>query len=461
MVNINYLILLLFLGIFLTFLPIIIKLYLENPKWLVNSLFFTMSSGVLLRNIFQPRIYLDSGQVDYIGAANFSGDEIWVRISQATAVLFIFFCALLIINRLFFRTKINKKGKSTIFIAGLLLYLPMIISAVNSSYEDFHYGLFLFPVLMISLFLAPEIKFQKITQIAHYSLLIYIYGSLLSIILNPSWASIDYANSWIGIDSRLIGVATHPNSLGYLSAASMLISFNTIRKKRNIVHLLASSTTLILSQSKTAWVAIILIGLYFAIVRLFRHKKTTSSIFIVSLIIGFSTIILLVLQETFLETILPGEIATLTGRSTPWQMTLDIWFQNPILGFGPNLWDLDFRQMFGDQYLWVGQAHNQWLHTLGSSGIFGLITLLIYMFVILRKSINELTFSNHLPLTVCMLMIIRMITETPIKNTLIDESFLIHAIIFFILLNSKVPISANKHEKKTIEVDQCIASASV
>ena len=104
----------------------------------------------------------------------------------------------------------------------------------------------------------------------------------------------------------------------------------------------------------------------------------------------------------------------------------------------------------------MGQAHNQWIQTIASTGILGLITLIVYLFYVIKKSTSEISYNNYLPLSLTLLLIIRMTTETPLTNTVIDEGFLAQCIMFLVILNSSKLISKDLHKNSKREVDKCI-----
>lgn len=435
---------------------LIIKILNKKPDWIISSILIILSSGVILRNIFKPRIYTLTGEVDFVAQASYSGTEVWVRVSQLTTFIFVFFCMLSLIYGLLMRESVHRRSDLYILLTGLGFYASLILSAIVSSDKDFRYGLFLFPLFMISVYLGPRQSFQNQINVIKFSLLLFIYGSLLALILNPGWATSQYNGSVIGLDFRLSGVTAHANGLGYISAAAIMISVIDFRKKTNIINIIASLATLVLSQSKTSWIAILIWALIMIWLHLSHKKKELSVISIVILTAGNLALIVLVLQGTLLQSVLSTDLSTLSGRASLWQISMNVWREYPIFGYGPNLWNLSFSQQFEGQYFLVGQAHNQWIQTIASTGILGLITLIVYLFYVIKKSTSEISYKNYLPLSLTLLLIIRMTTETPLTNTVIDEGFLAQCIMFLVILNSSKLISKDLHKNSKREVDKCI-----
>lgn len=407
-------------------------------------LIYILGVSVLLINILGPRtfIFSDSSNLDTM-ASTIENSSV-LTIGHITVALFLVTSLLIIFFHLARRNfKLSKQGL-LISTAGLLLYFPIILSAVLSQNGGFSYKLFFFPLFIITAYLSDRINiFQEIPKIIPI-LLIFIYTSLLGIILNPTWAYTSYTQSWIGIPIRLFGVSNHPNGLGYI-VISYFVLIRFIRKKNFwfYINFTAAIITLILSQSKTAWGALLVWLIIEGVIKLFpSHRKAIFRILAYSLacLLLVSTYILL-FQKDLLYSFL-GFYLNLSGRIDVWQITLETWLDHPLIGYGPNLWDVNFRQSFG--YLWAGQSHNQFLQTLGETGLLGFIGLLYYLNVLIKFGSRYIVVTNYSSLGIIVIILIRSFSESPLRNYSLDESFLFHAIFFVILINSESLISGNK-----------------
>ena len=102
---------------------------------------------------------------------------------------------------------------------GCLFAIPSILSGVltKGGTFDLNVGLLLFPLGATAIYLAPKINLSQGVQVAKVVLLIFMYGSLLSIVLVPNWAFGTYFDTLIIFPYRLYGVANNPIGLGYLA----------------------------------------------------------------------------------------------------------------------------------------------------------------------------------------------------------------------------------------------------
>ncbi|WP_406811570.1 O-antigen ligase family protein, partial [Klebsiella aerogenes] len=58
---------------------------------------------------------------------------------------------------------------------------------------------------------------------------------------------------------------------------------------------------------------------------------------------------------------------TLSGRVSIWFEVIKDWQNNPIFGYGPDYLDVEHRLRLG--MLFAFHAHNQFIQTLGQSGL--------------------------------------------------------------------------------------------
>jgi len=324
-----------------------------------------------------------------------------------------------------------------ITMAGLFLYVPVVLSSFVSENGGFSYKLFFFPLLIITVYLSP--RFDLIQGVKKISPLFlgFIYASLISIFLNPTWAYSIYSDSLIGIPIRLFGVAEHPNSLGYLALFYLVLArLSTKKTFWWYVHQIAAMIVLILAQSKTAWAALIFwLILEWLIKNASMSRQGTARVLSAALVFALlAAMYLLLYQQDFMSSVTNYNI-TLTGRTSVWRITLDTWLQDPILGHGPTLWNLDFRQQY---YIsWAGQAHNQFLHTLGESGLIGVFGLLFYFLVLIYLGSRYVDVTNFSSLGLVIIILVRSFTESPFRNYYLDGSFLFHAILFIVLVHSE------------------------
>jgi exopolysaccharide production protein ExoQ len=404
---------------------------------MIILILYIIGIRTLLVNIFEQRTFSFFSTSDVnLFPFPVESDSV-ILIGRITTILFILLCAICIfiglINRKF---QLPIQGLE-ITCAGLLLYIPVIVSSLVSENGGFSYKLFFFPLFIIAAYLSPRFNpIQKIEKILPI-LLLFLYSSLFAMLINANWAWSSYTDSWIGLPIRLYGTSSHPNGLAGIALVCIILS--RLQTKHTFWFYLNNTIAIliiVLSQSKSVWITIIIWLFLEWLIKNFSTHRQFIVRFAITIVILFLIIAtyILIFQKNIIFELFDLNI-TLNGRVNIWQITIDTWLNNPIFGYGPNLWNLTFRQGYG--YLWAGQAHNQFLQTLGESGLFGICALLVY-FVVITKVGSKFAFASFFStFGIVIALVIRSFFESPFSIYNIDESFLIHAVFFVILLNSE------------------------
>lgn len=335
--------------------------------------------------------------------------------------------------------KIPSGGSGLLFSYLIFFFLATFITALFAKNGGFSIQLLYVPIVLTAVYVTRPMASVSLISLSKFILLIYIYGSLFAAVFASEMALIgNYEGLIPGLTTRLFGVSTHANHLGPFAVIYLAMEFlNPMRSKLRLIHLTAGWAVLIWAQSKTAWGFALLATLYFVSTKiesaLFlrstskrQHKK------FIRLALWLAGIILIFAMYSGPTNIAPtssgGSVETLTGRTTIWTITLDAWATSPIFGYGLSLWDLDFRTKYGMPF--AGQAHNQFIHTLGSSGLVGLIGLLIYLSALTKRALN-IEKVNPVALVLLSFIIFDSITEIPLHNGgVMNGFFFIHLILF-------------------------------
>jgi O-antigen ligase len=275
-----------------------------------------------------------------------------------------------------------------------------------------------FFLLFASFLLHPPETTWFIRNVRISLLIVFIYGSLLSIILAPTWSiQTDYDTSVAILDYRLFGTANHPNELGPFALLTLLLSFFPGAKFRGeTLHRISAFVVLFLSQSKTSW----LITLFCIAILLYKQWEVISNV-ILKIIIAL-TMISIITCGTALGTyyfsynviniLNDPEVLTLTGRLFLWIYAWGYWLDSPWFGHGYSAWSSDKVIDNLSILNWAApHAHNQFLQTLTEGGIFaeflliGFLTSIFY--TIMRNKIN----GQAIVFLVFILLVSRSITE--------------------------------------------------
>jgi O-antigen ligase len=118
-----------------------------------------------------------------------------------------------------------------------------------------------------------------------------------------------------------------------------------------------------------------------------------------------------------------------TGRTAIWAITWEEFVKSPITGYGPSIWDPEFRVERGIYF--AGQAHNQFIHVLGQAGLLGLIGILIHLGVMLYFALTRRSIDRGLAIALLLMLLVRCWSESPLRlGALMGWDAFIHLIAF-------------------------------
>lgn len=295
------------------------------------------------------------------------------------------------------------------------------------------------------------------------TLLFLLAGSIATAIILPGLVlQQPYVDGWIpGLRIRLWGLASHANSVGPIALLYILIALHLPFKSRWLqgFGLLIAAAVLVLAQSKTAWVALVLllgVLMYYHVMaglKLAWNSGRSSTKAMVSILIAIllALVVLVALftvdfgiyWDRFARSSSGSQLFSLTGRSEVWDVAIRVWRQNPLFGYGPTLWDYDFRRSIGMSFAF--SAHNQFLQSLASAGAVGLAGMCIYVLTILHYSFQLGTTTRGLSMVLGLFLLLRCMTETPLTtNTLFNGDLLSHLIIASVLLRYSIDERAKR-----------------
>ena len=266
-------------------------------------------------------------------------------------------------------------------------------------------------------------------------------ASLVAGVFFPSLAlEHDYGSSLLpGINWRLVGFAIHSNGIGVTAAIAVVLEVSgMVRQRPNWLVLLPALAVLVLAQSKTAWIgALVGVALvrFDAVKELMagRASRSTSIGLVIftcfSLVIIAAVIVVLGSSDRFSVFLDSSGFTTFTGRTRIWDITLNEFEKSPLFGYGPSLWDQQYRWEHG--MMAAGQAHNQFVQILGQAGIIGGLSLLWYLYCLGRGCLAALPGTKGLSLVMFLLLVVRCFMEAPLQmNGILEEEALIHGLVF-------------------------------
>ncbi len=397
----------------------------------VGALLIVVASPRDLSKLFSPMYRLEFEP---------SQSSIWAaRLASFTLIAF---CLSWLFDAVWRQPRNVQADPARPLLISALIYLfgLAIVNAVGSTEPSWGYKSLYIPIVLSGLYLQRNANALVVTRIAKSLLVFVCFCSLLVAAFRPDFAlERPYATGLIpGLNFRLYGVAPHANALGPIALLYLILEIHSpwkwqLRWPAAFVALLC----FVLAQAKAAWFAAVII----ALIAFFHHtssrqKTGNMNISLLYLTIFFVLGASLATALSFFD--LNGyierhsDLTTLVGRTTIWRITMDEWQRNPLFGYGAELWGEEFREKYG--LLWVGQAHNQFVQTLGQGGLFGLALLLQYLAVLLYLCVRQARCANVLPLMLFIIIVLRCISESPMNPMgVLEWGFWEHSLLFLLL----------------------------
>lgn len=295
----------------------------------------------------------------------------------------------------------------------------------------------LYPVLVVMVVLVSSKDGVNVTlQALKWMLLLFLVLSLTFIIVDQNRVmSPGYSGFLPYFNSRFWGLANHANAIGPIAALAFMLEFY-IPSRTTIVKwlvIVVSLVVLIMSQSKTAILTVIVglaviayirlsstrnkdleaIGFRFHLGHLFAFAAFTATVLAI-LLASMSGVLNLSLSD-YTNTAEGYGLRTFTGRDVIWDISIQEWLRNPIFGYGTTLWDNDYRRQVGLNYAY--HAHSQYFQTLAEAGLVGIFGLVLFLVATLIYSLRLATMTSGATLAICLMLLLRSVTEVPLRPT--------------------------------------------
>lgn len=285
-------------------------------------------------------------------------------------------------------------------------------------------------------------------------LLVYVWTSLVAAAVRPEWAFEAHARATLllGTRPRLVGITASPNALGPVAAAAFLIVAARARGPWRVINGIAAGAAVIMTDSRMAVAGAVagLLVMYICNREIGQARRTVLAVSVLALpllLVASATDPMERLATMSEGSLSSRQVSTLGGRLDVWEQTLDEWRRNRLFGYGPALWSPEHRAQFGQRFNWVGQAHNQWIQTLGEAGLIGLAGLVMYIASLVTAALATLARSRGLTGALVALLLFRMLSESPLRNPGLDVVTLLHVVTFAVVLAySRVPIGSPASE---------------
>lgn len=286
-------------------------------------------------------------------------------------------------------------------------------------------------VIGIAVLLASGVERDLAFRAARNALLIFLGAGILLIPIMPRLVlDMSYNQGLIPGLPRLGGLSAHPVSLGVLAQLSLLCLLACPYYKRwaNRLAWGIGLFALFMAQSKTSWISFALCSACLLFVRqgpvfMKRASDPIRNDVGVTTIISFMLLVLVITGAAmlgdiggrvhdFINSEQGAQLTSMTGRDHIWAIAYDEWLRNPVFGYGPQLWNEDFRRLIGMPNATHG--HNQFMDTLARAGTVGAAALCLYAIVLLWYSVRYARISGGLTLALFLALVLRSVSEVPL-----------------------------------------------
>lgn len=330
--------------------------------------------------------------------------------------------------------------------------LPAAFGTRPSFRHEYVYAL----VIGLAALTTTESGAIKAVRFARNALAIFIALSLLLLALKRDMVLSPYTGSWLpGFEWRFSGLSSGPNAMGPLSLLGLLclVSQPFERVWLNRVAWAAALVSLLLTQSKTTWIAGAACFMALQLVSgaptirrwltLPRYRVATQTLL---MLLGLAIVAVMYVAganvfgtqfEALMATQQGADLVTFTGRDQIWQVAWDTFLRSPWFGYGPEIWDPYFRYLIGLPAAF--HAHNQVMNVLAASGVVGALAFTVYCVVLVRRLWPRLSAFNGLPAAIAMLLALRSISEVPFAFDSFGSETMVQMLLLMLVAGAKPP----------------------
>lgn len=412
-----------------------------TDTWRAAVILWLIAISAVLNVVLVPRtlfVNYDASTVAF--STNIHGATQAAWLSRLFTVGLIGFALTILLSALLSRKKIGSNDPIWALgvVLGLYYFVNILSGAIVAGVPAFSHKSLYLPILLGALIALPQVDFLKLSRHLKLILAVVMAMNLVAAIAFPDFALLrPYAGQLPGIDFRLYGVTGQANTLGPIALLLLLLElyFPSPTLVRWPILVLALLNFL-LAQSKTVWMTAFAVGVIaylpyrFIALQARADGQAAATKLILALLICLVGITLAAANMD-VDRLFSDHVLSLTGRTSIWETTLAEFGRYPLFGYGPELWSVEYRTQMGN--LAAGQAHNQFIQTLGESGLVGFVLLLAYLGTLLRLAILSFRASHGFSLALYVLILVRCITEAPLRGVANDWPFFIHATLLLVL----------------------------
>jgi O-antigen ligase len=270
-----------------------------------------------------------------------------------------------------------------------------------------------FALLITALWRSQRLDPVMIVRYAKLVIGIMLISSVLVIAAgSPGAPNINSPNGIIPSIGRWRGTFSHANTFGPAGVLYLVLErLQPSRLSVRVPMIAAALAAIVLSQSKTAWAATLIVGTILAVAGWARPRAVVAALAAAS-VVALGALTLDAERFDIDETPL-GTVSNLTGRTGLWALGLERWQESPWFGAGSGVF-LDIAERTGQE--WAGQAHNAYVSALAEHGVVGLLAVLGYLGAIGAIAWRSARATRNASVALFAVLLVRTTTETPLMR---------------------------------------------
>jgi O-antigen ligase len=308
---------------------------------------------------------------------------------------------------------------------------------------------------------------QRILLVSRNGLFLFILAGMALVPVMPSLVlDTAYTQGLVPGLPRFGGLASHPVMMGMMTQAALLLLWTNpfARRWLNLAAWTLGLGVLFLAQSKTAWLAFLLSAAILLVVRRTpgavqrlgdprRNSFGVVALFlvIVTVLVALAALLVADLPEMvadFFNTSEGAQLISMTGRDRIWEVAFQEWHNYPVFGYGPQLWDAEFRQAIDMPNATHG--HNQFIDTLARCGTVGAAGLVVYALVLMVLSFRFARATRGLSLAMFATLALLSVSEIPLILVGYGAELFSHILLVVVLAGAS---AARPKETERVKVE--------
>lgn len=358
-----------------------------------------------------------------------------------------------VVHQIVARVGRKKNGSHVVFAAFLFYFftayiLPGFFGEVRAIAHFYFY----LPLIFAAVYFSAANDPRRVVICFRNAIGLVLVATIAVALVKPEMVVQQHFRSAIPLfDFRIWGLAAHPNAFAPL-ALSFLILLKTEPFGSRFVTVAAwglGVSAVILAQSKTVWVVALFLLAVHHFFRLHSEIRRGNASVFSAIIIGGSYVGAIVsclvmlawssgltnFDMSWLRGVDTKALSTLSGRDIIWEYSLREWRENPLFGYGLDLWGDEYRRAMALPTAY--HAHNQFIQTIAASGLVGLLGLILYIVVLVFKVVKIRGGEGSLALSLVLMLLIRCFSEPPFElRSIADANVIMHLCLFAVVVSS-------------------------